>query len=156
MEGVFSAISIISFVAAFLFLTLAIILWFVFKIPDVISDLSGKKAQKSIAQLRKQNDSKQTTASKIKTNEAKQTSKTKIRKTKDTYETGLLVENQIGNTDVEETQLLIDEEQTKPLSSEVEQNRTLKIVVTSEETKNSWFVMIEDIVFIHTQEEIIG
>lgn len=52
MAEILHTLSIISFVLAVLFVVIAIILWFVFKIPNVIGDLSGHNARKSIAQMR--------------------------------------------------------------------------------------------------------
>ena len=52
-------LSIISFVAAGLFLVLAVILFIYFKIPGVISDLSGRNARKSIAKTRAYNEKAQ-------------------------------------------------------------------------------------------------
>ncbi len=52
MAEILHTLSIISFVLAVLFVVIAIIFWFVFKIPNVIGDLSGHNARKSIAQMR--------------------------------------------------------------------------------------------------------
>lgn len=56
MAETLSIISIISFVAAGVFLAIAIVLFTVFKIPSVIGDLSGRNARKSIEQIRKNNE----------------------------------------------------------------------------------------------------
>ena len=52
MAETLSMISKISFVAAEICLVVAIILFIRFKIPDVIGDLSGRNARKSIEQMR--------------------------------------------------------------------------------------------------------
>lgn len=56
MAEILHTLSIISFVLAVLFVVIAIIFWFVFKIPNVIGDLSGHNARKSIAQMRQNNE----------------------------------------------------------------------------------------------------
>ena len=49
-------ISVIFFIAAGVFAVLAIALWFLFKIPIVIGDLSGRTAKKSIERMRLNNE----------------------------------------------------------------------------------------------------
>lgn len=56
MAETLSTFSIISFVAAGVFLVAAIVIFILFKIPLVIGDLTGKTAQKSIARLRAENE----------------------------------------------------------------------------------------------------
>lgn len=56
MAETLSMISKISFVAAGICLVVAIILFIRFKIPNVIGDLSGKNARKSIEQMRLLNE----------------------------------------------------------------------------------------------------
>jgi hypothetical protein len=51
-----STLSIVAFVIAGVALVLGIFLFIYFKIPGVISDLSGKNAKKSIARLRESNE----------------------------------------------------------------------------------------------------
>ena len=49
-------VSVIFFIAAGVFAVLAIALWFLFKIPIVIGDLSGRTAKKSIERMRLNNE----------------------------------------------------------------------------------------------------
>ena len=56
MAEMLSTLSIIAFIAAGIFLLIAIVLWFYFKIPTVIGDLSGRTARRSIAQMRVANE----------------------------------------------------------------------------------------------------
>lgn len=56
MAETLSTISLISFLAAGLFAILAVILWFVFRIPTVAGELSGRIAKKSIERMRKSNE----------------------------------------------------------------------------------------------------
>lgn len=56
MAETLSMISLISFLAAGVFAALAVILWFVFRIPTVAGELSGRIAKKSIERMRKSNE----------------------------------------------------------------------------------------------------
>lgn len=53
--NVLAVVSYVAFVCSFLFLMFAIILFIKLDIKSIISDLSGKKAQKQIQEFRKQN-----------------------------------------------------------------------------------------------------
>lgn len=53
---ILSLISTLSFVIAGISLVVAVFLWFFFKIPSVIGDLSGRTAKKSIARKRASNE----------------------------------------------------------------------------------------------------
>ena len=55
MAETLSLISLISFLAAGVFAVLAVVLWFVFHIPTVAGELSGRTARKSIERMRKSN-----------------------------------------------------------------------------------------------------
>lgn len=52
---ILSLISTISFILSGICLIVAVLLWFVFKIPAVIGDLSGRTARKSIAKMHESN-----------------------------------------------------------------------------------------------------
>ena len=56
MAETLSMVSMVSFVAAGVCLALTVILWFAFRIPNVIGDLSGRNARKSIERMRKSNE----------------------------------------------------------------------------------------------------
>lgn len=56
MAETLQLLSIISFAVAAVCLVLAVFLWFFFRIPDVIGDLSGRTARKSIAKMRAANE----------------------------------------------------------------------------------------------------
>ena len=58
MAQVLSNISIILFVIAVVFAIASIVIWFVFKIPEVIGDLSGRNARKSIEHMRAETENK--------------------------------------------------------------------------------------------------
>ena len=56
MAETLSVISLISFLAAGVFAILAVVLWFVFHIPTVAGELSGRTAKKSIERTRRNNE----------------------------------------------------------------------------------------------------
>ena len=56
MAETLSLISLISFLAAGAFGILTVILWFVFRIPTVQGELSGRIVRKSIERMRKSNE----------------------------------------------------------------------------------------------------
>ena len=56
MADTLSTLSVISFAVAAVCLVLAVFLGVFFKIPTVISDLSGRTARKSIAKMRTANE----------------------------------------------------------------------------------------------------
>ena len=56
MAETLSVISLISFLAAGVFAVLAVVLWFVFRIPTVVGELSGRNARKSIERMRRRNE----------------------------------------------------------------------------------------------------
>ena len=56
MAGTLSTLSVVSFIAAGVALAAAVFLWFYFKIPTVIGDLSGRNAKRSIARMREANE----------------------------------------------------------------------------------------------------
>lgn len=56
MAEIMSKISVVSFILAAVCIVLTILLWFQFKIPVIIGDLSGRTAKKSIERIRKENE----------------------------------------------------------------------------------------------------
>lgn len=56
MGNTYIVISIISFSVSIIFLLLSIIMWFKFDIWKVIGDLSGRRAKKTIANMRVNNE----------------------------------------------------------------------------------------------------
>ena len=157
MAGTLHTLSIISFVLAVAFLILAAILWFVFKIPNVIGDLSGSNARKSIARMRQQNEKtgdKSYKASKKNFARGKLTETMEGRKNPtETEETGLLKENTVTgyeeeNTGLleEATGLLNDSGETESLDNKEPEGKRLAASVKIE--------MIEEVMMIHTDETI--
>lgn len=82
MAEILSAASFISYIAAVAFGAVAIALWFLFKIPSVIGDLSGRNAKKSIEKMRSQES--------IDKKNQQRLQKKKKEKRKTSQETGLL------------------------------------------------------------------
>lgn len=56
MADTLTTVSYISFAASGIFLAIAAIVFFVFRIPSVMGDLSGRNAKKSIQRMRKDNE----------------------------------------------------------------------------------------------------
>lgn len=115
MAQTLQTLSVISFAVAGVCLALAIFFGFLFKIPGVIGDLSGRTARKSIAKLRAANEKN-------------------------------AVADIIQIPDVGTTALLADENATAPLAAAVHQ--------PGQSTEAKRLVMIEEVMLIHTDEEI--
>lgn len=165
MAETLQLLSIISFAVAAACLALAVFLWFFFRIPDVIGDLSGRTARKSIAKMRAANEksgSKSYKESKANAERGKLTGTMPGIQGKKTDnldenkpETGLLNENKAegleseatGVLESETTGLLVDDEATAPLSMP-EQKPKAKI-------GGKKLKMIEEVILIHT-DEVIG
>lgn len=190
---ILSMISLISFVLAGVSAVLAVVFWFVFKIPAVIGDLSGRTARKSIEKMRVNNEKtgkKDFAPSKTNLKRGKVTElinepekesgklagmlsgkldnkKKKISVEEENLETGLLEENMQSSYDSEETGLLTEEsmetelletellEETEETGLLVEDNETMLLVDEEEkQTEMNGFVMLEEIMLIHTEETI--
>lgn len=165
MAETLQLLSIISFAVAAACLVLAIFLWFFFKIPDVIGDLSGRTARKSIARMRAANEksgSKSYKESKANAERGKLTGTMPgIQKKKtdglndNKPETGLLNDNKAegletedtGMLESETTGLLVDDEATAPLNASVQKPRA--------KTGGKKLKMLEEVILIHT-DEVIG
>lgn len=165
MAETLQLLSIISFAVAAACLVLAIFLWFFFKIPNVIGDLSGRTARKSIARMRAANEksgSKSYKESKANAERGKLTGTMPgIQKKKtdglndNKPETGLLNDNKAEGVESETTSmlesettgLLVDDEATAPLNAPVQKPR---VKVGGKKLK-----MLEEVILIHT-DEVIG
>lgn len=157
MADTLSLLSTISFAVAGVCLVIAIVLWVIFRIPLVIGDLSGRTARKSIAKLRMANEKsgvKGHRASKVNVQRGKLTetmsginkARQKAEEAGCRPETGLLQANLSQSVESETTGLLEEEDATQPLEKgmarEVQQISGVKME------------MIEELVFIHTEEHI--
>lgn len=160
MAEILHTLSIISFVLAVLFVIIAIVIWFVFKIPNVIGDLSGHNARKSIAQMRQNNEKtgdKSYKASKKNLDRGKLTGTMEgIGKSgnKD-EETGLLNENLVKEREVEDTGLLVDQDATGLLD---ESGETASLEneynVRNREPSLVAIKTLEEVILVHTEEVI--
>ena len=182
MAETFNFISIISFIVALIFVVLAVVIWFVFKIPSVIGDLSGRTAKKTIENLRKYNDKpagnlykpSSTNNSRTKLTDTMEQDKKKPDSKEIHYETGLLNDNKVEQYEGEETGILLDDETTGMLS---DANAT-ELLIDEEETgiltddnteetfeedkeeedlikrRDSKLTMIDETIYIHTDEVI--
>ena len=182
MAETFNLISIISFIVALIFVVLAVVIWFVFKIPSVIGDLSGRTAKKSIENLHKYNDNpasiiykpNSTNNSRAKLTDTMEQDKKKPDSKETHYETGLLHDNKVEQYEGEETGILLDDEATGMLS---DANAT-ELLIDEEETgiltddnteetfeedkeeedlikrRDSKLTMIDETIYIHTDEVI--
>lgn len=164
MAETLQLLSIISFAVAAVCLVLAIFLWFFFKIPDVIGDLSGRTARKSIARMRAANEksgSKSYKESKANAERGKLTGTMPgIQKKKtdglddNKPETGLLSDNKAEGLEPESTGileskatgLLVDDEATAPLATPAHKHPAC--------AGGKKLEMIEEVMFIHTDEVI--
>ena len=173
MADILSIVSLISFILSGVAFVLAILFFILFRIPSVIGDLSGRTARKSIAKMRVANEKtgvKSYKESKTNVERGKLTGTMpdsgKLNKKNSAPvdgqpETGLLADNkaegleseatgvldeETGMLESETTGLLVDENATAPLDTPVQ-----KPVVRSGGKK---IVMLEDVMFIHTEEVI--
>lgn len=176
MAEVLSIISLVSFIIAGISFALAVTFFFVFKIPNVIGDLSGRNAQRSIAQLRAINEKSGSKAYKTSETNAKRGKLTgtmeesgKLKKKnkksgelkkksstdEERPETGLLESNVVEKSDVQQTELLDTNDETRLLG---DPNETETLELASNKAKprigGKKLEMIEDIMLIHTEEVI--
>lgn len=176
MAEVLSTISLVSFIIAGISFVLAVTFFFVFKIPNVIGDLSGRNAQRSIAQLRAINEKSGSKAYKTSETNAKrgkltgtmeESGKLKKKSKKSAElkkksssdderpETGLLESNVAVNNDVQQTELLDTNDETGLLG---DPNETETLELASNKAKprvgGKKLEIIEDIMLIHTEEVI--
>lgn len=151
MAETLSMVSTVSFVLAALFLLLAAFFWIKFGILEIIGDLSGRTARKSIAKMREKNEKtgiKYYKPSSVNLERGKTTGGILTEEiiSEDKPETGLLVENQFDNLDENMTELLDDDNATGLLSE--------KEIDVTENLANS-FAMLDEVVLVHTEEVIL-
>lgn len=189
---VLDTVSLVSFILAGISAVLAVVFWIIFKIPTVISDLSGRTARKSIERMRANNEKtgkKDFAPSKTNLNRGKVTElmnepekgsgklsnmlsgklpnkKKEISVEEEHLETGLLEENIQKSYESEETGLLTEETmETEFLGTElleeseetgllVDDETTLLVDETVIKPEVKGFVMLEEIMLVHTDETI--
>lgn len=174
--GTLNTISIVAFVLAAIFFVIAVVLFFVFDIPSVWGELSGKTAAKQVAEIR--------AANRNVTSRRRVASDEKVRKTGKTGNTSTMQARQASRTQavnyvpetdllVEETALLTEEtallteetalltEETTVLGGEttllspfmetVDEGTTL---LAEDKQLADNFVVIQNVVIVHTNEKI--
>lgn len=166
MAETLSTLSIISFAVAGVCLVLALFFWFFFKIPTVISDLSGRTARKSIEKMRAANEKTGTkTYKESKTNASRgkltasipDSEKLKKNKTiinSDKPETGLLAENKANSIDSEETDILDSEATGLLINEEATASLDTAVPQVTKRTDGKKVKIIEEIMLVHTDEVI--
>lgn len=152
-----SLISTISFAASGICFVLAVIFFVKFKIPNVIGDLTGKNARKSIEQMRQFNEKsgkKNYKPSKINEARGKLTEKMETESVEQP-ETGVLEENRASFEEVPETTALFDGAETEILVED-EMDTTLlnDDVDTPVKGRMVPITLINEVMLVHTNEEI--
>lgn len=161
MADILHTLSIVSYILSVLFGVMAVALWFIFKVPNVIGDLSGRNAKKSIARMRQNNE--RTGDKSYKTSE-KNLARGKLTGTmegmeKDSNsnnieETGLLNENFAREYNEQATGLLLDDA-TGLLDESGETSALEETVDVADRAPSSIVIrMIEEVMLIHTEEVI--
>ena len=163
MAEILSTISFVSFIVACIGLVITIFIFFNYKISDVIGDLSGRNAKKSIAEMRKHNENsgdKTYKPSRInlergKLTELQQQDDKKVLNRKniiseDSVETELLNNNEkeLLST-ANETELLNTENETAALN----ENVTEELVVNSNRSTEK-IEMLDEVIIIHSNKLI--
>lgn len=175
MAEILSTVSTVSFVLAAVFFLFASFFWIKFEIISIIGDLSGRTAKKSIAKMREKNEKtgkKSFKPSFVNIERGKLTDTMKAsqklndtvsKKSKELFETGLLEENKVDNSDTNVTELLEDNNATSLLIEKVierpEDNSTILLndYVANNQKKKEIdidFTMLDEVVIIHTNEII--
>lgn len=154
MAETLKVLSIIFFTVSGVCMTLAVFFWIFFKNQDVVSNLSGRIARKSIVKMRTANEKNglkfyresKTNAERRKFTEKilQETPKQKnVCLEQIRPEMGILVTNKTDKVESEETRLLMDGEVvTRPLNSRVYRQR-----MTSKKLK-----IIEEVIIVHTED----
>lgn len=151
MAETLSTISLISFLAAGVFAILAVILWFVFRIPTVAGELSGRIAKKSIERMRKSNEEagKNSRGPGAVMREGKKSSPYMIQTEKnriggENAETDLLAESAARMHHSRETEALTDKKDTGSLGKSRKERRVSSVKID----------LLKEILLIHTKEVI--
>ena len=134
-----STISNVFFSLAGVFFILSAVSWFVFKIPSVISDLSGRNIKKAISEIRRTNEG---TGIKV-----YKTSKANALRTKLTEEMQK-VDTDTAKELVAATKMEIGEE-TESLDKDIERIHTIE-----KNQKEIDIEMLEDVMIVHTSDVI--
>jgi len=169
MAETLSKLSLISFIVAGAAFVITLFLWIIFKIPKVISDLSGRTARKSIAKMRESNEKSGNKSYRTSKENAKRgkltgkipdsgglgmTERMGKKAGEEMPETGLLSSNKARKTAVEQTALLIDNGEDGLLAGSGETQLLYEPVVSGKRTGGKKLTMLDDVMLIHTDEVI--
>lgn len=160
MADTLTMISMISFILAGVFAAMAVALWFVFKIPSVVGDLSGRTARKSIEQMRQNNDktgikSYRTSNQNLERGKLTGTIENISRNRQEILETGLLKENRVHTYEPQETELLMHKGRQEGFCGKI-QTASLTDEPMRVERKAASITIksLGEVMYIHTEEEI--
>ena len=175
MAQTISTISDIAFVAAIITAIIAIVLFFRFKIPRVISELSGRTSKRSIEEIRKSNEDKhkalQNSKVDLDVQHVKKQADSAVQQQEETSlleETDILGETDItaGTTLLEETEILeettiISEDDGTTILSELsddepfnDETDILDLLQDNSSLNKKKIEIIEDITITNTEETI--
>lgn len=170
MAETLSTLSIISFAVAGVALAVAIFLWVFLKIPQVIGNLSGRTARKSIARVRASNEKSGNKSYRSSTTNVARGKLTSTMPPSDNGEpaekmsdgeagmpeTGLLADNKANPDDSASTELLLDNEATGLLLDE-DATAPLDGTITKSDKRRSGgkkLKILDEVVLTHTDEVI--
>lgn len=163
-----SVISLVSFILSGIFFAVSVTLWFVLRIPSVIGDLSGRTAKKSIEKMRQSNQKAGNIASKASAKpvqgsmnrigdsaavpaEATPNIENNIRP-----ETGLLSENKAIGVPTTPTEMLTDDATGILTEPDATMPLTDAAAKPVKRTGGKKLIMLDEVMFVHTNEEVIG
>lgn len=159
-------ISVVAFVLAGIFAVVALILWFTLGVRGIIDDLSGKKAERQIRELREQNVQSQMADRKNRVvytaSTDKSTSRLVFGKRKETTSQLTAPLQKHGNETVyqkEEDTVLLQEEATSILEEEesttvLSEEEGTTVLDEKEVTLQNGYSLVLNEIVVHTKEEI--
>ncbi len=157
MAGILEIVSNVSYILAVVFLIISVFLWFRFKIREVIGDLSGRTAKKSITKMRETNERNGARFYKTKPDFSKDNfyrTKAEEKPRETSLDTGLLSENRETHVSAPtgllsaETMEIAGTEETSELGNAHEENADRQRDIIQE----TGFELIEELIITHTDE----
>lgn len=169
MAETLSTLSTVSFVIAVVFLIVSVYLFFLFRIPTIIGDLTGRNARKSIEKIRAANEksgAKSYRESSINAERGKLTEPVSVFATpkkqaqsantsQDRPETGLLIENRDTDPTSERTQVLDPETTTLLVDNDATASLDRVLKKRAKRAGGQKLKMIDEVLLIHT-DEVVG
>ena len=129
MAEILFTVSLVSFIVSGVAFVATAFCWFKFKIPQVVGDLSGRTAKKSIERMR-----------------------AGYEKSGDKSGTGLFSGNMVRGTGAEETCVLAEGQCTEKITGETEPFQKHEVLPAS--SAGNQLMMLEEIIMLHTDEVI--